>query len=90
MVNFGVPWYLNRPCNFKGTFLKTDAIKLVDVANNFVGEKANRKQLFGKLSTNDVPKKVSFLTKSTQTVALLTELVSMWVCILKGAGEGFG
>jgi len=42
----------------------------VDVANNFVGEKANRKQLFGKLSTNDVPKKVSFLAKSTQTVAL--------------------
>ena len=31
----------------------------------FVGEKANRKQLFGKISTSDVPVKVSFLTKST-------------------------
>ena len=29
----------------------------MDVANNFVGEKAKRKQLFGKLSTKDVPKK---------------------------------
>ena len=29
----------------------------MDVANNFVGEKANRKRLFGKLSTKDVPKK---------------------------------
>ena len=49
---------------------KTDALILVDVANNFVGEKANRKQLFGQFSANDVPIKVSFLTKSTQTVAL--------------------
>ena len=48
----------------------TDAINLVDVANNFVGEKGNRKQLFSKFPTNDVPKKVSFLTKATQTVAL--------------------
>ena len=46
----------------------------MDVANNFVSEKANREQLFGKFSTNDVPKKVSFLTKSTQTVAFATLL----------------
>ena len=63
----------------------------MDVANNFVGEKANRKQLFGKLSTKDVPKKVSFLTKSTQTVALWTELVSMCMSVYfeGGGGEGF-
>jgi len=48
----------------------TDAIILVDVANNFVGEKGNRKRLFGKFSINDVLKKMSFLTKATQTVAL--------------------
>jgi len=28
-----------------------------NVANNFVGEKANRKQLFDKFSTNNVPNK---------------------------------
>ena len=63
----------------------------MDVANNFVVEKANRKQLFGKLSTKDVHKKVSFLTKSTQTVALWTELVSMCVSVYfeGGGGEGF-
>ena len=54
----------------------------MDVANNFVGEKAIRKQLFGKLSTKDVPKKVSFLTKSTQTVALWT--VSSRSCSTRG------
>jgi len=48
----------------------TDVINLVNVANNFVGEKENRKQLFGKFSTNDVPEKASFLTKATETVAL--------------------
>ena len=49
---------------------KTDAINPVDVANNLVGEKANKKQCFGKFSTNDVPIKASFLTKSTQNVPL--------------------
>ena len=43
---------------------------MLDVANNFVNKKANRKQVFGKFSTNNVPTKVSFLMKSTQTVAL--------------------
>ena len=32
----------------------------MDVANNFVGERANKKQLFGKFSTNDVPKRCPF------------------------------
>ena len=36
-------------------------------ANNFVGEKENRKQLFGKFSANDIPNKFSISSKSTQT-----------------------
>ena len=36
----------------------------MDVANNFDSEKANKKHLFGKFSTNDVPIKVFFLKKS--------------------------
>ena len=46
---------------------RTDAITLVDVANDFVGEKENRKQLFGKFSANDIPNKFSISSKSTQT-----------------------
>ena len=34
-------------------------LTLVDVANNFVGEKENRKQLFGKFAANDIPNKFS-------------------------------
>ena len=33
---------------------RTDALTLVDVANDFIGEKENRKQLFGKISANDI------------------------------------
>ena len=43
----------------------TDAATLVDVANDFVGEKENRKQLF--FSANDIPKKFSISSKSKQT-----------------------
>lgn len=39
---------------------KTDPINLLDVVNNFVGEKANKKQFLGRFSTNNVPIKVSF------------------------------
>ena len=46
---------------------RTDALTLVDVANDFVGEKENRKQLFGKFSANDTPNKFSISSKSTQT-----------------------
>ena len=46
---------------------RTDALTLVDVANDFVGEKENRKQLFGKFSANDIPNKFSISSKSTQT-----------------------
>ena len=46
---------------------RTDALTLVDVANDFVGEKENRKQLFGKFSVNDIPNKFSISSKSTQT-----------------------
>jgi len=34
---------------------RADALTLMDVANDFVGEKENRKQLFGKFSANDTP-----------------------------------
>ena len=46
---------------------RTDALTLVDIANDFVGEKENRKQLFGKFSANDIPNKFSTSLKSTQT-----------------------
>ena len=46
---------------------RTDTITLVDVANHFVGEKENRKQLFRKFSANDIPNKFSISSKSTQT-----------------------
>ena len=34
-------------------------LALVDVAYDFVGEKENRKRLFGKFSANDIPNKFS-------------------------------
>ena len=40
-------------------------LALVDVANDFVGEKENRKQLFGKFSANDIPNKFSISSVST-------------------------
>ena len=45
---------------------RTDALTLVDVANDFVGEKENRKQFFGKFSANDIPNKFSISSTSTQ------------------------
>ena len=45
---------------------RTDSPTLVDIANDFVGEKENRKQLFGKFSANDIPNKFFILSKSTQ------------------------
>ena len=45
---------------------KTDVLTLVDVANDFVGEKENRKQVFGKFSVNDILSKFSVSSKSTQ------------------------
>ena len=45
---------------------RTDALTLVDVANDFVGEKENQKQLFGKFCTNDILNKFSISSKSTQ------------------------
>ena len=46
---------------------RTDALTLVDVATDFVVEEENRKQLFGKFSTNDIPNKFSISSKSKQT-----------------------
>ena len=34
---------------------RPDALTLVDVANDFVGKKENRKHMFGKFSANDIP-----------------------------------
>lgn len=42
----------------------TDALTLVDVANYFVGEKENQKQLFGKFFCEGYPKRVSYLGQS--------------------------
>ena len=44
---------------------RTDALTLVDVANDYVGEKENRKQLFGKFSVNDIPNKFYFVKVNT-------------------------
>jgi len=44
---------------------RTDAPTLVDVANDFTGEKGNRKQLFGKFPANDIPNKFPISSKST-------------------------
>ena len=46
---------------------RKDALTLVDVPDDFVGEKENRKQLFGKFPVNDIPNKFSISSKSTQT-----------------------
>ena len=45
---------------------KTDAINLIDVANNFVGDNETRKSMFGKFSNNDLPRKSKLETKSVQ------------------------
>ena len=39
---------------------------VVDVVNDFVGEKENRKQLFGNFSANDIPSTFSVSPKSAQ------------------------
>ena len=41
----------------------TDALTLVEVANDLVWEKENRKQLFGKFSANDIANKFSISSK---------------------------
>ena len=46
---------------------RTDSIDLVAAANQFVGEQENRKQLFGSFTTNDLLRKVSLVSRSTQT-----------------------
>ena len=40
-------------------------LALVDVANDFVGEQENPKQLFGKFSANDIPNKFSISSVGT-------------------------
>ena len=56
----------NKPCNFKDTFFKIDAIKLVDVANNFVGkikQEAGFGQIFNERGPHKALIKVSFFDK---------------------------
>ena len=43
-------------------------IDTVEVANLFVGDNQRHKELFGKFSKNDLPKKSTFASKATQTV----------------------
>ena len=57
---------LNHLIMLHGHKDRTDALALVDVANDSVGEKENRKQLFGKFCANDIPNKFSISSKSTQ------------------------
>ena len=57
---------LNHLMMLHGHKDKTDALILVDVANDFAGEKENRKELFGKLSANCIPNKFSISSKSTE------------------------
>ena len=58
---------LNHLITFRAHKDRADALTLVDVADDFVGGKQNRKQLFGKFSANDIPNKFSISSKSTQT-----------------------
>jgi len=58
---------LNHPITLRAHKDRADALTLVDVADDFVGGKQNRKQLFGKFSANDIPNKFSISSKSTQT-----------------------
>ena len=44
----------------------TDAPTIVDVADDFVWEKENRKQLFGKFCANDIANKFFISSKLTQ------------------------
>ena len=44
---------------------RTDALTLVDVATDFVGEEENRKQLFAKFSANDIPNKFSVSSRKS-------------------------
>ena len=46
---------------------RTDTIDLVAAANQFVGKQENRRQLFGTFTSNDLPRKLSLVSRSTQT-----------------------
>ena len=51
--------------NFPQSRTSLRALNLVDVSNDFVGEKENPKQLFGNFTANDVIEKATILSKST-------------------------
>ena len=52
---------------------RTEAPILAGVANDFVREKENRKQLFGKFSSNNILNNFSISSKSTKTENLRQE-----------------
>ena len=54
---------------------RTDAITLVDVANDLVGEKENRKQLFGKFSANDNTNNTNGKLETKQEVLYTTVVI---------------
>ena len=77
---------------------RTDALTLVDLANDFVGEKENRKQLFGKFSANDIPNTFLYFVKvhtngklETKTKGIVDKCSDL-ACTKKYAlrGEGGG
>ena len=55
----------------------TDAPTLVDVGNDFVGEKENQNQFVGTFSANDIPNKSSF--RQSQHKRKITDKYK-WYC----------
>ena len=68
---------------------RTDALTLVDVlANDFVGEKENRKQLFGKFSANDILRIQAYL-HSVYSVSPLIHVFTIikWIFVIIKMGN---
>ena len=61
---------------------RTDAITLVDVANDFVGEKENRKQLFGKFFRERYPKQVLYFVKVNTNGKLETKQEVLYTTVV--------
>ena len=50
--------------------VKTDKIDHVTAANEFVGQREKRQQLFGKFTGNRIPLKLSFLSQVNSNVRI--------------------
>ena len=66
-LNNGIDSRLSHLMMLHGNKDGIDSPTLVDVAKDFVGEKENRKNLFGKVSANGIPNKFSISSQLTQT-----------------------